>query len=342
MVIRVGLVGYGLVAQRYHVPAMLSIPDVKVQAICEIRKDRQKRAKHEFRKANIYDSLGELLEKEESLDAVDICTPGFTHYDLCKQALESGVHVLVEKPLTLSLKEAQELKRMSESLGLKVCVMQTYRFQDNVIAAKKCYEEGKLGQITKAISIHHGRHIFNEAAWLWDQEKSGGILYELGIHQLDLQVYFCGEVKKIITVNKHFEDEMKNITALEAIISYQNGAIGIFDISQDTTLTSAQFSKLSIFGTGSDAFLKFFPPYLRISSGLINPLQEVTSELKRVMKFGSMVAMGRTRSQRIMPHKRIIQGFIESLTESCKVPVSIDDVLNTMRFLEMMKPYLKE
>src|SRR5207245_3272478 len=97
------------------------------------------------------------------------------------------------------------------------------------------------------------------------------------------------------------------------------------------------FTQASVYCTGADAFIKFAPDYIRVSSGQVDPLQETSEELKRLVSFGFKIATRRYRTDRTEPHKRIILGFLSSLTTDTTPPVDVVSVLKELRKPKMMR-----
>ena len=143
---------------------------------------------------------GAMLSLEQvDLDFIIISTPGYTHYEICKKALESKYTVLVEKPVSLELEEALALKEIANSSNLTLGVVQNYRLREPIKIAKKAQEQGILGEIYQFNAAFHGQALFNEPSnWSWNETENKVLLYEMMIHLLDLQIYFAGRVKRII------------------------------------------------------------------------------------------------------------------------------------------------
>src|SRR5438093_3015735 len=109
--IRLGVIGCGRIAREFHLPSLRGLDDVKVSALCDNNAVSLHRASRTVSKPKLFSSFDELLASK-SVDAVDICTPGFTHFDLASRSLEAGLDILVEKPVALSLLQAEELGRL--------------------------------------------------------------------------------------------------------------------------------------------------------------------------------------------------------------------------------------
>jgi len=332
--IRVGIIGCGKVATDYHLPSYMKIDDVELSSLCDINKKRALSVSKKFRIKRVYTQVDEMLENED-LDMVDICTPGFTHYELCKKVMEKGIsNILVEKPLTLNLDEALDLQSLSERRNVRVCVVHNYRFKKPVVKLLEMYREGKIGRINGLISIVHGLSAFKSYDWRRDESKSGGILYESGIHNIDLQVLLSGKHKHINSVHSIYNDKLKYTTNIYAMIEYENGAVGIIDLG---AFTSSTISHFYVFGTAADVLIKFQPDYFHATTGSLSFYKEFLSENKRFWSFVKTILTGGLSGYNISYHYPIISSFINSILTDSNSPVSIRDILPTMKLLEDLK-----
>ncbi len=340
--VRGAVVGCGDIVGEVHMPAWHAIPEVRLDAVCDTNSERRMAfaCKHNLNEKS-YSSMHDLLEKEPDLNFVTIATPGFTHYELCREAIDAGVHVLVEKPLTLRMEEALDLQERAQKQGVKVCVGHTYRFREPVIRAKEACEQGLVGEIYQVNVIHHGESLFHasEPPWRYKEHENKVLLYELAIHFLDLQVYFAGPVREILFLKADYNPHLKANTRVYALVEHTSGAVGIVDYQ---VFASSNYSHFEIFGTANDIRIKFFPHYYRLYSGRINPLDELYYDFLRIKDFVLATLSGRFQKEsvprRALPHYRLFRRFVNSLLDdSLPVPVSIENVLPTMEFLEMLR-----
>lgn len=335
--IRVGIIGCGRVATGYHLPCYMKLDGVVVSSLCDSNKDRLVSASKKFRVKSLYTNVDEFLEKQ-NLDLVDICTPGFTHYTICKKAMEKGIgSILVEKPLTLNLDETLDLQRLSEQRNVRVCVVHNYRFRKPVLKLFEMYTRGKIGDVMSVVSIVHGLSAFKSYDWRRDESKSGGLLYESGIHAMYLQVLLCGNHKRVISAHNIYDEGLKYTTNIHAMIEYENGAIGIIDLGAFTSSTASHFY---VFGTAADVHIKFQPDYFCTTTGSLSFYKEFLGENKRFWNFVKTILTGGLSSHNISYHYPIISRFINSIIADSNPPVSIRDVLPTMRLLEDLKKTL--
>ena len=188
--LRVGLVGCGAFA-RFSLAQYRQLPGVTIAAVADIDATAAARAAHELgAEAHAPDAV----LAAPDLDLVYIATPPAMHFRQAKQALETGKHVLVEKPLATTVADARRLDSLSTRQG-RVCVANLVeRYNPLADCVKRVIEGGLLGDLL------HGLFV-NEAAdeglapshWFWNRETSGGIFVEHGVHFFDLVAYWLGE-----------------------------------------------------------------------------------------------------------------------------------------------------
>lgn len=197
----------------------------------------------------IYLSYQEMIEKERQLpadqrmDFVTIVTPNFAHFAPAKMALENGFHVVIEKPITFNLQEAQQLKQLVEETGLLLCLTHTYSGYPMVKQARAMVADGVFGAIRKVwveypqgwLSKLSEREGNAQAAWRTDPSKSGkaGSMGDIGTHAAHLAEYISGlHITRLcadlnIMVPGRMLDDDGNV-----LLKFNNGAAGVLMASQ--------------------------------------------------------------------------------------------------------------
>jgi predicted dehydrogenase len=196
-----------------------------------------------------YLTYDEMITKEKALpadkrmDFVTIVTPNFAHFAPAMMALENGFHVVIEKPITLTIEEAKQLKQKVDETGLTLCLTHTYSGYPMVKQARAMIKDGVLGKIRKVwveypqgwLSKLSEREGNAQAAWRTDPKKSGksGAMGDIGTHSWQLAEYVSGQ--KIthlcadlnIMVNGRALDDDGNV-----LLKFENGAAGVLMASQ--------------------------------------------------------------------------------------------------------------
>ncbi len=198
--LRIGSIGLGGMG-RVHLNAHLSNPRVEIVALCDIRPERFTERINMFnlrKDIPCYTDFREMIEKED-LDAVDICTPNNYHSIIAIYAFEHGLHVFCEKPDAINPAEAIKMKEASEKAGKILHVMRNNRYYSHSQFTKKYIEEGNLGEIyCGRCGWIRRRGIPGKGGWFTTKEESGGgPLIDLGVHMIDLSMWFMGNPKPV-------------------------------------------------------------------------------------------------------------------------------------------------
>lgn len=193
--VKVGLCAFGMSGKVFHAPFLKQHPGFFLTAIVERSKEE---SKTDYPDGTIYRSVEEML-KNADLEVVVVNTPVQTHYEYVKMALEAGKNVIVEKPFTVTVSEAQELVNLAESKNLFLSVYQNRRFDRDYLQVQKILAEGKLGNI-KEVEIRFDRFRTEPSAKEHKEnpELSGsGSVHDLGSHLVDQATQFFGYPEKL-------------------------------------------------------------------------------------------------------------------------------------------------
>lgn len=145
--LRLGIIGAGMYACAAHMPALRQLQNVKVVAVCRLHKDRLKQFCKMFNIPKGYTDYKQMLAKEE-LDGVIVASPNALHYEHTMAALNKGLPVLVEKPMTVKVSQAREIVNFANKSSIPVVVGYNRHYWANFCYAKKMIEEGDIGNLT--------------------------------------------------------------------------------------------------------------------------------------------------------------------------------------------------
>ena len=183
------------------------------------------------------------LPESERMHFVSIVTPNFAHFEPAMMALEHGFHVLIDKPMTLTLEEAKALEAKVKETGLILCLTHTYSGYPMVKQARQMVSEGKFGKIRKVVveypqgwlSLPSEKEGNQQAAWRTDPSKSGvsGCMGDIGTHAAQLAEYISGlEITKICAdLNRVVDGRMLDDDG-NVLLKFNNGANGLLMASQ--------------------------------------------------------------------------------------------------------------
>ncbi len=202
--LRIGIIGTGGIAHS-HMRAYLAQPDVEVVAGCDLVPGKAKAFFKEFGvegvKTEYKDHSEMIADKSLDLDAVSICTYNRQHANCAIEAMRAGIHVLLEKPFTVTLEEAAEVMRVEKETGLVLSVGFQPRFDNNMKMIKKIVESGELGQIYY-IQTGGGRRRgipagAAKSTFIEDETAGIGALGDIGCYSLDMVMNAVGYPKPL-------------------------------------------------------------------------------------------------------------------------------------------------
>ncbi|NLP33930.1 MAG: Gfo/Idh/MocA family oxidoreductase [Clostridiales bacterium] len=231
---KVGLIGCGGMGTTHYLSykALSEKMNVEVTAIADCRQECLDKAAEVWPEATKY-HLGMDLIKKAEVDVIDICLPSYLHADHAIAAMEKGCHTFIEKPVCLTKTDCDRLLEAEKKTGVKVMVGQVVRFFGEYKYLKKVYDEQKFGKL-KSIVMNRvsGDVTWGYEDWFHDINKSGSVVLDLHIHDLDFLRYMIGEPDEITVNSTTFESGMPN----QVITSYKFGDVfanveGSWDVS---------------------------------------------------------------------------------------------------------------
>ena len=255
--IRVGIIGCGKIAQVRHLPEYAANPNAEIVAFYDKNMTRAQDMAAKYG-GKVYNSFYELVD-DPNVDAVSICVENRSHAEICTAALYAGKHVLVEKPMAITLAECESMVAAAEFNGKHLMVGHNMRFDPVHRRAKELLEAGVIGDIitfrtTIGNAGPEGWSPYRDA-WFFDKDKAAmGALSDLGIHKIDLMQYLTGQTviettAKILTLNKHDrEDHLIGVddNAL-CILRMNGGAVGT--LAASWTVYGKECNSTCLYGT---------------------------------------------------------------------------------------------
>ncbi len=188
--LKVGLVGVGGISGA-HIPAWEERADAELVALCDIRPERMEK----FSSKRCYTDFDEMLNNEE-LDVLDICLPTYLHADFAVKAMEKGINVICEKPISLKIEDVDRVYSCAEKNNVKFMVAQVLRFWPEYELVKEIYDTQKYGKLLSGTMTRLGCYPrWSWDGWMMDEKRSGLVPYDLHIHDLDFLVYAFGQPK---------------------------------------------------------------------------------------------------------------------------------------------------
>jgi predicted dehydrogenase len=195
--VRFGIVGYGFGARYFHAPLIASGVGCELVAVATRSAERRAFVAAEHPDAAVVDDLAGLVAA--GAEAVTVSTPADTHIPLCRQALDRGLPVVVDKPFALTAADARPAVELAERLGLALSVYQNRRWDSDFLTVRALADSGALGDITRFESRFERRQDGPPAA-------GGGTLLDFGSHLVDQAIQLLGPVRTVYAEIHHRDD----------------------------------------------------------------------------------------------------------------------------------------
>lgn len=229
--LRVAIIGCGRIAAVYQDVFEKLSDRVSVVVAADKVLERAKQFANHFSGCKAVVTLEELLA--EHPDVVHVLTPHFLHHDHVIQSLQAGCHVLTEKPIAITMADAEEMMAVAEESRKVFGVVSQNRFIDGIQKAKQLIENGTFGKITGAWSSlnWHRPPSYYECDWKGSWEKEGGgVVIDQAIHSLDLVRYLVGEpISRIVGhIDRRVLKSIEVEDVADAMIQFAGGAVYSF------------------------------------------------------------------------------------------------------------------
>lgn len=185
---KVAVVGYGFISGKGHVPALLQRSDVEIVAIADICAARREAAQKALPNARVYESYQDLLKSESHLDILDIATPPCDHAEIAIAALDKGIHVLCEKPLTTTTDNAKKMLQSALKNRRVLFPCHNYKHAPVVKEIEKTISSGEIGEVSSVtLQTFRNTHAKGVSEWRTDWRRDfktsgGGIAMDHGSH----------------------------------------------------------------------------------------------------------------------------------------------------------------
>lgn len=227
------LIGCGRISQN-HIEAAIA-NELHIVALCDVVQDAAESLKSRFglSDAKTYTCYQEMLENE-NLDAVAIATDSGKHTSIAMDCINENIHVIIEKPIALSIADADSIITATKAKGVTVCCCHQNRYNRSVQKLRSAVEQGGFGRIyhiAAHIRWNRGRSYYDQAKWRGTWSQDGGCLMNQCIHNLDLLRWIMGsEIDEVFAYTENFAHPyMETEDTGLAVVKFQNGGLGLIE-----------------------------------------------------------------------------------------------------------------
>ncbi|WHZ03942.1 Gfo/Idh/MocA family oxidoreductase [Neobacillus sp. YX16] len=309
--LKVGVIGCGSIAKYRHLPEYKLNKNVEIVAVCDIVAERAEKMAEEYG-AKAFSDYKEVLRLED-IDAISVCLPNYLHAPVSIDALNSGKHVICEKPMATSKEEAEAMINAAKRNDKKLMIAHNQRFVASHQKAKEIIESGKLGKIYsfKTTFGHPGPEgwsVDGAGSWFFNKEKAFiGAMGDLGVHKADLMRYLLGEFTE---VGAFIETNAKQNTDVDdnavCILRTESGIIGT--LAASWAYMSGGDNSTIIYGEKGTLRLEADPEY-----SLIEEYRDGSVVYHKLDKIQTNEEGGQSTSH-------VINHFVDCIVEN-KVPL---------------------
>lgn len=253
--ISIALIGCGKISSS-HVNALLDLEDTaNLMGVCDGVVERAQALAQQYeaksgRSPGVYQDAAKMLHDSKP-DLVVIATGSGSHSTLAHLALDHGCHVVIEKPISLSMADARSILAKAMHLRKQIGVCFVNRFHPHVARLKRAIDEGKLGRILHGsvqTRWNRSHSYYTEVGWRGTWAQDGGTLLNQCTHGIDvLQWLMGGDLKRIHGVTRRFQRPIECEDFGCGIVEFQSGAVGVIEGSVNVYPTNLE-ERLSIFG----------------------------------------------------------------------------------------------
>jgi UDP-N-acetyl-2-amino-2-deoxyglucuronate dehydrogenase len=323
---RVALIGLGMVVTP-HAQSLMELGDRVEVAYAMGRSAERRQAFAQRFPFPTTNKLSDILQ-DDSVSAVFVLTPPNTHLELARQIAGAGKHLLLEKPLEITLERSQQMVDACRQAGVKLGVVLQHRLRPASIALDRLVKSGSLGTITGAsawIRWWRPQSYYDEPGRGTFARDGGGVLITQAIHALDLFVSAVGEVAEVTafagTTPAH---RMEAEDMVAAAVRFRNGALGTVDAT--TACYPGLPERIEVIGTAGTA--------VWASGNLEVSYQDGRTE--RVsgedVRGGGADPMAYSHHA----HKNLIVSFLDALDAGCEPEVSGESALRVHRLIDAL------
>lgn len=227
--LKIAMVGCGRISQVYKDVFKQLNDRIKVVYAVDIKKDRADKFAEGFDGCTALTDYKECFNK--GIDVMHIATPHYLHPVIAIAAMQNRINVLTEKPMSVELRDADEMIKVSFENGVKLGVIFQTRYVKGCMELKKLIETGKVGKILSASSFltwNRSDDYYNQSDWkgTWDKE-GGGVLIDQAIHSIDRVQWLVGDDVEWVegTINNRCHEIVKVEDVAEAFVKFKNGCL---------------------------------------------------------------------------------------------------------------------
>ena len=335
--LKVGVVGCGLISKLRHIPAYKRLKYLDVMAVCDLNEELAKDTAKDFEIPNFYTDTSKMFD-EEDLDIVDICVPPQIHAKIAIEAMESGSHVIMEKPMATKVSDCEEMIRVSQNNNVKLSVVHNDLFHSPFIKAKELVSNGEIGDFRGIkIFLSTPKHHMIDLKDHWYHKLPGGVIGETGPHISYMSLEFLNNIQNVDVFAKSFlKYSWAPYDDFRIEIEGENG----FSSVALAYTTDYWAARVDIIGT--EAMLQIDLNSMLIIKHDLSELSYVPIAKQTLGSLGQRLGNTISKTANVISGRQrigteiVVEKFAESILDGTPLPVTAEEGLETTRLMEMI------
>lgn len=348
--IKVAIIGCGFIADQ-HAAQLCALPGCEIAAACDTEELMAAQLAERFHIKHVYSDVAEMLGQIKP-DAVHITTPAQSHYSLGKMCLETGCHVYLEKPFTVTANEAEDLLRIANEKKLKITAGHNLQFSPEALRMRKLFKEGFLGgppvHVESIQCFSHDEPTYGKAVLAdpnhWVRRLPGSLLHNLISHGVcKVAEFLSGEQPVVMSLSfsspylrKLGQEDI--VDEVRAIIQDENGVTAFFLFS---TQLGASSNELRLYGKNGNLVMdNTYRTVLRTSPSRLKsylryffaPLTHAREHLRN--SFQNMRQFARNEFHMDYGMKKLMELFYQAISNNSPDPISPAELMRTSRIMD--------
>jgi len=283
-----GVIGCGGIS-RAHLPAQQAIEGIRTVAVCDIDGEAAQAAAEEYDVPAVYEHYHDLL-LDDNVDAVAVLLPHHLHRDAVVAAAEAGKHILCEKPMAISLAQADEMIAAADAAGVVLMIAQILRFRPANARARDLIREGAIGEVRNVIRRRYGHARDYKSEWAGKPDQAGGwVLYGFGSHEVDMILWLNdAEAEQVYAQGRMNNPWWHDYDEVTVDLGLSNGAMASYHHT-----TNSPFGAWDCLIIGTEGAMIVETEAIRLGDQVIEePLDGRAAFVNQVTQFYDAVVKG--------------------------------------------------
>lgn len=335
--LKVGVVGAGLISKLRHIPSYKKMNNIDLHAICDLNESLANNLASDFKIPQVYTDFSKMVSQED-LDIVNICVPPQIHAPLVIEALESGSHVIVEKPMALKTSDCDLMIKTAKKEDKKLCIVHNNIFHPPFIKAREVIDNGEIGDfIGMQILLSTPKKEILDMKDHWYHKLPGGMISETGPHLAYMSLQFLEKIKNVDIFAKNLMGyHWAPYDEFRIELEGKNG----FSSVELSYTSNCHIAVINVLGTKArltiDLGRMLLTKYDLKEQNYKNIGLSSISSVSQILKGMTSNFIGIMSNRRKIGTEIVLERFVDSIMKDSVVPVSGEDGRETTELMEVI------